>query len=150
MVARREADRVPRAGREDGGGREKEKDKDDAQVADKDDKRARFWLLHVATGETRALTKPTGISRGRLGCRAGDELIVKATDHPESDEYTERIFTVQVSDGAMKQLVAPRGRSARLRVAPDGKTMSYVGSREDGRSRTIAAAAGERRMRRGI
>src|ERR1700675_754329 len=37
----------------------KEKDKDDAHVADKEDKRARLWLLVVATGETRALTKPT-------------------------------------------------------------------------------------------
>jgi dipeptidyl aminopeptidase/acylaminoacyl peptidase len=37
----------------------KEKDKDDAHVADKEDKRARLWLVDVTSGETRALTKTT-------------------------------------------------------------------------------------------
>src|SRR6266699_3535281 len=36
----------------------KEKDKDDAHVADKDDKHARLWLLTIDTGEAKALTEP--------------------------------------------------------------------------------------------
>ena len=36
----------------------KEKDKDDAHVADKEDKRARLWLLTVGTSEAKALTQP--------------------------------------------------------------------------------------------
>src|SRR5438552_89917 len=35
----------------------KEKDKDDAHVADKEEKHARLWLLTVGTGETKALTE---------------------------------------------------------------------------------------------
>jgi dipeptidyl aminopeptidase/acylaminoacyl peptidase len=58
--------------------------------------------------------------------------VVKGTDRPESDEYTERIFAVQVADGTMKELVKPRGPFGEMRVAPDGKTISYVGAREDG------------------
>ena len=99
----------------------KEKDKDDAHVADKEDKRARLWLVDVATGETRALTKPTWDVQELVWLPGGDHLIVKATDRPESDEYTERIFTVQVSDGSAKQLIAPRGPFGEVRVSPNGK-----------------------------
>ena len=110
----------------------KEKDKDDAKVVDKDDKRARLWILDVATGEARALTKPNWNFDELAWLPAGDRVVVKGTDRPESDEYTERIFTVTVADGTMKQLVKPLGPFGEIRVARDGKTISYVGPREDG------------------
>src|SRR6267142_354353 len=110
----------------------KEKDKDDAKVVDKDDKHARLWIVDVATGETRALTKPNWNFDELAWLPAGDRVVVKGTDRPESDEYTERIFAVQVADGTMKELVKPRGPFGEMRVAPDGKTISYVGTREDG------------------
>jgi dipeptidyl aminopeptidase/acylaminoacyl peptidase len=110
----------------------KEKDKDDAKVVDKDDKHARLWILNVASGEARALTKPNWNFDELAWLPAGDRVVVKGTDHPESDQYTERIFTVQVADGAMKELVKPLGPFGEMRVAPDGKTISYVGPREDG------------------
>src|SRR5207245_6127988 len=110
----------------------KEKDKDDAKVVDKDDKHARLWVLNVATGETRALTKPNWNFDELAWLPAGDRVVVKGTEHPESDQYTERIFSVQVADGAMKELVKPLGPFGEVRVAPDGKTISYVGPREDG------------------
>ena len=110
----------------------KEKEKDDAKVIDKDDKHARLWILNVATGETRALTKPNWNFDELAWLPAGDRVAVKGTDHPESDQYTERIFAVQVADGVMKELVRPLGPFGRMRVAPDGKTISYVGPREDG------------------
>jgi dipeptidyl aminopeptidase/acylaminoacyl peptidase len=109
----------------------KEKDKDDAHVVDKEDKRARLWLLKVAGGETRAVTK-AGWDVNEIAWLPSGNLIVKATDRPESDQYTERIFGLQVSDGAVMQLVAPHGPFGELRVSPDGKTASYVGPREDG------------------
>jgi dipeptidyl aminopeptidase/acylaminoacyl peptidase len=110
----------------------KEKDKDDAKVVDKDDKHARLWILDAATGETRALTKANWNFDEVAWLPSGDRVVVKGTDRPESDEYTERIFSVQIADGAMKELVAPRGPFGEMRVAPDGKTISYVGTREDG------------------
>ncbi len=110
----------------------KQKDKDDAHVADKEDKRARLWLLTVAGGEARAVTKPTWEVDELVWLPSGDGLIVKATDHPESDQYTARIFGLKASDGALKRMMAPRGPFGELRMAPDGKTVSYVGPREDG------------------
>jgi dipeptidyl aminopeptidase/acylaminoacyl peptidase len=110
----------------------KEKDKDDAHVADKEDKRARLWLVDVTSGETRALTKTTWDVKEVVWLPAGDQLVVKATDRPQSDENTDRIFSVQTSDGSTKQLFAPRGPFGELRISPSGTTVSYVGSREDG------------------
>jgi dipeptidyl aminopeptidase/acylaminoacyl peptidase len=110
----------------------KEKDKDDAHVADKEDKRDRLWLLNLATRDTRALTKPDWDVSEIVWLPSGDRLIAKATDHPESDRYTERIFIIQASNGVLKPLVRPLGPFGGLRMAPDGKTVSYVGPREDG------------------
>ena len=119
----------------------KEKDKDDAKVTDKDDKHARLWLLNLpadlasASGvEPKVLTQPNWQLSELAWLPSGDHLVVVATDHPESDQETNRIFTVQVSDGAMKQIAAPRGPYRELRVSPDGKTVSYLGCREDGPS----------------
>jgi dipeptidyl aminopeptidase/acylaminoacyl peptidase len=110
----------------------KEKDKDDAHVADKEDKRERLWLLTVAGGEAKALTQPNWKIAELAWLPSGDRIIVSATDHPESDQNTNRIFSVQVSDGTLKQLAAPRGPFGELRVSLDGKTIGYVGCREDG------------------
>jgi dipeptidyl aminopeptidase/acylaminoacyl peptidase len=110
----------------------KEKDKDDAHVVDKEDKRARLWLVDVATGEIHALTQPTWEVNEVVWTPNGQNLVVKATNRPESDENTDRIFSVQTSDGAIKELIAPRGPFRELRVSPNGNTVSFVGSREDG------------------
>jgi dipeptidyl aminopeptidase/acylaminoacyl peptidase len=110
----------------------KVKEKDDAHVVDKEDKRARLWLVTSVTRETRVLTKRDWEITEFAWLPGGDRLIVEATDHPESDQYTQRIFSMDTSNGAMKQLAAPRGPFGELRVSADGKTVSYVGSREDG------------------
>ena len=119
---------------------QKEKEKDDAHVTDKEDKRARLWLLDVATSETRALTKPNWAVLSVAWLPSGNALIVQATDHPESDQLTERLFSVQTNppagaqaaDSPPKLLIAPRGPFGELRVSLDGRGISYVGSREDG------------------
>jgi dipeptidyl aminopeptidase/acylaminoacyl peptidase len=110
----------------------KEKDKDDAHVVDKDDKRTRLWVLNVATGEARALTPANWRVSELSWAPVVDRIFVVATDTPASNQLTDRIFAVGVSDGATKQLSAPRGPFGRIQAAPDGKTLGYIGSREDG------------------
>src|SRR6266849_3461655 len=94
----------------------KEKDKDDAHVADKEDKRARLWLLTLATSEAEWHPSGTG-------------LMLSATDHPESDQNTNRIFSFRLSDNSLTQVLAPRGPFGNFRIAPDGKTMAFIGCR---------------------
>jgi dipeptidyl aminopeptidase/acylaminoacyl peptidase len=112
----------------------KEKDKDDAHVVDKEDKRARLWLLTLATGEAKALTEPKWAVRELLWHPSGSGLMLVATDHPESDQNTERILFFRLSDHSLTPVLAPRGPFGRLRGAPDGKRMAYIGCREDGPS----------------
>jgi len=110
----------------------KEKDKDDAHVSDKEDKRSRLWLLKIATGEAKALTLPNWEIREAEWDPSGSGLTLIATDHPESDQETNRIFSFRLSDNSMTQVLAPRGPFGEIRLAPDGKTMAYIGCRSDG------------------
>ncbi|HEV2222535.1 MAG TPA: S9 family peptidase [Candidatus Acidoferrales bacterium] len=110
----------------------KEKDKDDAIVVDHDNKHARIWILDLATKKTRALTDEKWQVRETQWMPSGDRLIISATDHPESDDDTNRIFSVNVADGKMSLLFAPKGPFGDIRVSPDGKHVAYAGARVDG------------------
>ncbi len=112
----------------------KEKDKDDAHVADKEDKHARLWLLDVKTLEAKALTNANWELSEMAWMPDGKALMVEATDHPESDQNTNRIFHVNAGNGAMRMVAAPRGPFGSVKVSPDGAALSYVGAREDGPS----------------
>jgi dipeptidyl aminopeptidase/acylaminoacyl peptidase len=112
----------------------KAKDKEDARVQDKDDKHARIWILTLATGEAKALTKPTLEVKEVAWQAKSDVLTFVGTNHPESDQETDQILSVRVSEGVVKVLVTPHGPVGRLRATPLGNGFSYVGCREDGPS----------------
>jgi dipeptidyl aminopeptidase/acylaminoacyl peptidase len=119
----------------------KEKDKDDAHVTDKEDKHARLWLLTLDTGEAKALTEPKWEISEVIWHPSSTSLLLNATDHPESDQNTERIFSFRFGDAivgdrkaadSMTQLLAPRGPFGSIRISADGQRMAFVGCREDG------------------
>jgi len=121
----------------------KEKDKDDARVVDKEDKHARLWLLTLDTGDAKALTEHKWDIREVAWYPSGTSLMLSATDHPESDQNTERIFSFRLPDAStgdrkrtdpLTQALAPRGPFGTIRIAADGKRMAFVGCREDGPS----------------
>jgi dipeptidyl aminopeptidase/acylaminoacyl peptidase len=119
----------------------KEKDKDDAHVVDKEDKHARLWLLTLDSGEAKALTEPKWDIKEAVWHPTGTGLMLSATDHPESDQNTERIFSFRLWDitggtrkevNSMTQVLAPRGPFSNIRIAADGQRMAFVGCRVDG------------------
>ena len=112
----------------------KTKDKDDARVADKDTKLARAWLIDVASGKERQLTKERWRVNDAEWMPDGSRLIVEATKTPESDENTNKIYSLSVTDGSLTELAAPKGPFGQLKVSPDGKTLAFIGSRVDGPS----------------
>ncbi|HEY6387915.1 MAG TPA: S9 family peptidase [Candidatus Acidoferrum sp.] len=112
----------------------KDKNKDDARVVDKDDKQPRLWLLTLATSEAKALTDTKWEISELAWLKTGDRLVVSATDHPESDQETHRIFSISIPDGSRRLIFSPHGPFHELQVSPDGATVSYVGSRVDGPS----------------
>jgi dipeptidyl aminopeptidase/acylaminoacyl peptidase len=112
----------------------KERDKNDARVADKDDKQPRVWLLAVESGDPRAITPANWEIKELAWMPSGRNLVVATTDHPESDQNTDRIFGVPVPEGEMMPIAAPSGPFGQIRVSPNGKTIAYIGAREDGPS----------------
>lgn len=110
----------------------KEKDKDDARVIDQDDRLARLWLIDVESKKVRQLTSGRWQVTDAQWVPQGDRLIVSATDHPESDQNTNRIFAITIADARMKEITAPRGPFGGIRVSPDGKSLTYSASRIDG------------------
>jgi dipeptidyl aminopeptidase/acylaminoacyl peptidase len=112
----------------------KEKDKDDARVIDRDDKRARLWVIDVETRKLRQLTSGNWQVQEAKWIPRGDRLIVAATDRPELDLETNRIFSLALVDGKLQELSAPPGPFGQLSVAPDGASVAYLAAREDGPS----------------
>jgi dipeptidyl aminopeptidase/acylaminoacyl peptidase len=112
----------------------KEKDKDDARVIDGGENLARLWLIDIEPKKVSRLTSGRWQIDEAQWSRAGDRLIVSATDHPESDQNTHRIFAVMTGGGEMKEIGAPRGPFGGIRISPDGKTLTYAAARIDGPS----------------
>jgi dipeptidyl aminopeptidase/acylaminoacyl peptidase len=110
----------------------KEKDKDDAKRVDFDDKHAWLWIADASTGKAQQVTGKPWEFRDVQWTPSGDKLIVVATDHPESDQETDRIFAVNPTNGKMSLIAAPRGPFGGVKLSPDGKQLAYVGSRVDG------------------
>jgi len=110
----------------------KEKDKDDARVVDRDDKHARLWLIDIEKKSVRQLTSGHWQVDEAKWTPTGDRLIVSATDHPEVDQNTNRIFSIAASDGGMQPIAAPRGPFGDLSVSPDGQAVAYLGARVEG------------------
>jgi len=124
----------------------REKDKDDSRVVDKDDRRARVWILDVETHALKQLTSGRWQIRqiewlpGAAAVKGprdvwNDRLVAIATSKPDVDQWTDRLYTINLDDidfGDFNEIAAPRGPIGGLAVSPDGKTLAYVGARVDG------------------
>ena len=103
-------------------------------MVDQDDKPARLWLFDIESKKTRQLTSGRWEISEAQWPTQGDHLVVSATDHPESDQNTHRIFSIAAADGQMKEIAAPRGPFGAIRLSPDGKSLTYLAARVDGPS----------------
>ena len=111
----------------------KAKDKDDARVADRDSLAA-LWIIGLKTNTVRRLTRPPYQVSEFAWLPAGDRLALVATDHPASDQWTDRLFTIGANDTVPAFLAAPKGPIGDLEALPDGSGVSYVAARVDGPS----------------
>ncbi|MFC1557456.1 S9 family peptidase [candidate division KSB1 bacterium] len=112
--------------------KKKEEEKDDARVVDFDERHERIRILDVQSLEVRALTGGLWRISGFVWSRSGDRLIVSATDHPQPELFTDKIYSIDAGAGSMEHLYSPRGPFGNLQVSPDGRQVSFVGSRLDG------------------
>jgi dipeptidyl aminopeptidase/acylaminoacyl peptidase len=112
----------------------KEKDKDDARVIDRDDHLRRLWLLDPDSARVRQLTSGRWRINEAEWLPDSARMIASATDHPEADADRNRIYSINLADGKMTEVAAPRGPFGRLRVSPDGKSVVYIAAKVDGPS----------------
>ena len=106
-----------------------------ANVVDSE-KPARLWLFDVAAKKARQLTNERWKISEFEWMPANDRLLLVATNKPESNLLTNRIYSIDANstDGKLTEIAAPIGSFGNLSVAPDGKAFAYVASRGDGPS----------------
>jgi dipeptidyl aminopeptidase/acylaminoacyl peptidase len=113
---------------------QRERDKDDARVEDRDERHARIWLLDVAT---RVLAQATTVN-WRIDqiewTPDSAALIAVAHPRPESDQWNDRIYSIDLRDGRFSPIGEPHRPIGGIALSPDGKTIAYIGGRVDGPS----------------
>ncbi len=110
----------------------RDKDKDDERVVDKDIRPEQLWLIGVESREVRQLTRSPWRISSFTWAPGGTRLFMAATNHPQPELFTTRIFSLTTSDLDMDERARPSGPFGNLEVSPDGSFLSYVGSRLDG------------------
>jgi len=104
----------------------------DMRVVDKDARRARVWLLDVSSKQLTQLTSGAMQIHQIEWLPSGTRLVASVSPQPDSDRWDDRIFTVDVSGGAIHEIARPRGPFGGLSVSPDGTTIAFTGARVDG------------------
>jgi dipeptidyl aminopeptidase/acylaminoacyl peptidase len=112
----------------------RDKDKDDARLAEKEDRLPRIWDVDVASRAIRQITT----AHFRIGqiefTPGGDRVIAAASAAPLEDRFNEAIFAVDLKDGRFTPIAEPRGPIGAIAVSPDGATIAYGCARVDGPS----------------
>src|SRR5258706_7851665 len=109
-----------------------ERDKTDGRVVDRDDKHLRLWTVDVDSRKVHQLTQNPWRVQEFSWIPGNKGFLVKASQHPESDQWIDRVYTVPAAGGNFSEVAAPRGPFRHLKVSLDGKQFSYLGSPGDG------------------
>ncbi|RKY84894.1 hypothetical protein DRQ09_07980, partial [candidate division KSB1 bacterium] len=110
----------------------KQKEKDDAYVVDKDDKHPQLRIIDIETRKVKQITEEKWRISEFTWTPDGKFLIISATDNPQPELFTDKIYLVHIEDGKMEKIISPKGPFNNLKVSPDGKFIAYLGSRVDG------------------
>lgn len=110
----------------------KKKDLDDAQVVDIDDKPSPLWIMDLASKSVRQLTKEPWRISSYTWKPDGESLIVTATDQNYPELLTERLYTIEIKEGELKEIARPSLPFGQVKISPNGKLVSYMGTRTDG------------------
>jgi dipeptidyl aminopeptidase/acylaminoacyl peptidase len=110
----------------------KQKEQDDARVIDAPHP-ARIWTVDVSTKAVRRITSGAWHWRDLAWMPDGSHILASGTDRP-ADEHRglERLCSVALEDGAVKEVFAPKGPFQRIQVSPKGSAVAFVSSPGDG------------------
>jgi dipeptidyl aminopeptidase/acylaminoacyl peptidase len=101
------------------------------QVADRESDLSRLWVTEPVSGMTRRVGK-TGYRIADFQWANPSQILVVATDEPRVEEYNNAIYSVSVSDGAIKLVSRPPQPFGSLLTSPDGKQFAVRSTRANG------------------
>jgi dipeptidyl aminopeptidase/acylaminoacyl peptidase len=110
----------------------KAKDKDDARVVGKPEGRVLLQVIDVESKALRTLIQGAWRLAQYVWTPDGASLVVTATDNPQEELFSEKIYRADAADGKMALVGAPSGPFGNIKVSPDGRTLAYAGCRGDG------------------
>lgn len=110
----------------------KEKEKDDARVVGKPEGRVLLQVIDVGSKALRTLIQGAWRISQYVWTPDGASLVVTATDNPQEELFSEKIYRVDAADGKMALVGAPFGPFGNIKVSPDGRMLAYAGCRGDG------------------
>jgi dipeptidyl aminopeptidase/acylaminoacyl peptidase len=110
----------------------KEKDKDDARLVGKPDGRGLLQIIDVDSKALNTLIKGAWRISEVAWAPDGASLVIAASDNPQEELFSEKIYRVSAADGKMTLVSAPAGPFMNFRISKDGTLLAYVGCRGDG------------------
>jgi dipeptidyl aminopeptidase/acylaminoacyl peptidase len=111
---------------------QREKDKDDAHVAEKEERLARVWTVDIGSHALKQITSVPFKIRQIEFAPGGERLIAVASPQPYDGRFNEAIYSIDVKDGRFAQIAVPRGPMGALALSADGTTVAYVCAAVDG------------------
>jgi dipeptidyl aminopeptidase/acylaminoacyl peptidase len=101
------------------------------QVADRESDLSRLWVIELASGVIRRVGE-TGYRIDEFQWQNPAQFLVVATDKPRVEEFNDAIYSVSVSDGAIKLVSSPPQPFGSLLISPDGKQLAVRSTSANG------------------
>jgi len=108
------------------------KEKNDTRVIDKDTRNPYLSIMDIEIRKIRKLTDEKWRISSFVWTPDGKQIIISATDHPQPELFTDKIYSVNAQNGDMKEIFRPEGPFGSIKVSPRGTVLSFTGSRYDG------------------
>ncbi|HWA31608.1 MAG TPA: S9 family peptidase [Rhizomicrobium sp.] len=104
---------------------------DSPQIADDERQLERLWVIDVATKKVTRIGV-TGYQIDEFEWQDNAHILLSATNTPRVEEYTDAIYSISVSDGAITEISQPPQPFEGLTVSPDGKQFAVGSTRARG------------------
>lgn len=97
-----------------------------------DNRRLHIFVVDVASGQVRQLTKGSGYEHSVEWSPNGNLIVFAAEHGPDADRFFNYdLFTVDASSGAVHQLTSTEGVEFHPVWSPDGKTIAYDATKRE-------------------
>lgn len=106
------------------------KDKDDAEVVDRDLKMARLWTWEISAGQEKQITKGDFTASDARWSPDGTHITFTSNPTPrQNDSGLQIAWVLDVATGKQRKVVETTDYTHTARWSPDGKSIAYLSTR---------------------